>query len=183
MLLLTCSRFSRSGCLTFAALALRSAASSAILRVNASASTARFSARWKRDVAISSIVRVILRMLRIALRRLTIARVLAMLFGLHQNARVQADFILLEEREAGLAAQTDRLARLQVGERVGGNRHLDAHLAVSLQAGVTEAVLRLALVLHFAGDDQLLVLVLGGGGLGVLDELRGQVGGGDGHQV
>src|SRR5262249_15504513 len=61
----------------FIALALKSAASSAILRVYASASTARSSAFLKRAVAISSIVRVILRMFRIALRRLTRARVLA----------------------------------------------------------------------------------------------------------
>src|ERR1700677_1484596 len=60
------------------ALALKSAASSAILRVKASASVARSKAFLKRAVAISSMVRVILRMLRIALRRLTIARVLAM---------------------------------------------------------------------------------------------------------
>ena len=67
-----------AGASTLAALALRSAASSAILRVYASASVARSSAFLKRAVAISSIVRVILRMLRIALRRLTRARVLAM---------------------------------------------------------------------------------------------------------
>ena len=56
----------------------RSATSSAILRVNASASVARFSAFRNRLVAISSIVRVILRMFSTALRRLTIARALAM---------------------------------------------------------------------------------------------------------
>ncbi len=62
-----------------AADALRSAANSTILRVYASASVARSIAFLKRAVAISSIVRVILRMLRIALRRLTRTRVLAML--------------------------------------------------------------------------------------------------------
>ena len=46
--------------------------------MNASASVARFSAFLNRLVAISSIVRVILRMLSTALRRLTIARALAM---------------------------------------------------------------------------------------------------------
>src|SRR5438128_96606 len=77
-LFLICSRFSRSGCVTLTALALRSAASSAILRVYASASTARSRAFLNRAVAISSIVRVILRMLRIARRRCTNARVFAM---------------------------------------------------------------------------------------------------------
>ena len=64
--------------MTFLALELRSAASSAILAVNAAASVARSSAFLKRAVAISSIVRVILRMLRTALRRLTRVFVLAM---------------------------------------------------------------------------------------------------------
>src|SRR4051812_10976092 len=76
-LFFTVSRFSSSGCLTLVALALRSAASSVILRVKASACTARSKAFLNRAVAISSIVRVILRMLRIALRRLTKARVFA----------------------------------------------------------------------------------------------------------
>ena len=58
--------------------AARSAASSAILRVKASASMARSIAFLKRAVAINSIVRVILRMFRIALRRVTRTRVLAM---------------------------------------------------------------------------------------------------------
>src|SRR5262249_10154639 len=49
-----------------------------ILRVKASASRARLRARWNFEVAISSMVRVILRMFWIALRRLTRARVLAM---------------------------------------------------------------------------------------------------------
>src|SRR5439155_14251693 len=78
----TSSRLVSSGCVTLAALALRSAANSAILRVYASASTARSSAFLKRAVAISSIVRVILRMLRIARRRCTSARVFAMSCGL-----------------------------------------------------------------------------------------------------
>ena len=77
ILFLICSRFSSSGCETLVTVALRSAASSTILRVYASASVARSIAFLKRAVAISSIVRVILRMLRIALRRLTIARVFA----------------------------------------------------------------------------------------------------------
>ncbi len=64
--------------MTFLALVLRSAANSAILAVNAAASVARSSAFLKRAVAISSIVRVILRMLRTALRRPTSARGLAM---------------------------------------------------------------------------------------------------------
>ena len=55
----------------------RSATSSAILRVYASASVARSSAFVNRAVAISSIVRVILRMFWTDLRRLTIARALA----------------------------------------------------------------------------------------------------------
>ena len=63
--------------MTSSAVAPRSATSSAILRVYASASVARSSAFLNRAVAISSIVRVILRMFRIALRRLTIARALA----------------------------------------------------------------------------------------------------------
>ena len=70
-------RVTSRGCETSPAFLLRSAVISAILRVNASASVARLSAFWKRDVAISSIVRVILRMLRIALRRWTSSRVLA----------------------------------------------------------------------------------------------------------
>src|SRR5437588_360658 len=70
----------------FVALALRSAASSAILIVYASASRARSSAFLKRAVAISSIVRVILRMFWIARRRCTRARVLAM------NAYLQVQF-------------------------------------------------------------------------------------------
>src|SRR5579884_1366964 len=76
-LLRIASRFCSSGCVTFLAVALRSAASSAILAVYAAASVARSSAFLKRAVAISSIVRVILRMLRTALRRLTRARALA----------------------------------------------------------------------------------------------------------
>src|SRR5256885_11125287 len=76
-LFLISSRFSSSGWVMFVAVALRSAASSAILIVYAAASVARSSAFLKRAVAISSIVRVILRMLRIALRRVTRARVLA----------------------------------------------------------------------------------------------------------
>src|SRR5262249_4551130 len=74
----TGSRFSNRGCLMSLALALRSAANSAILRVYASASWARLRAFWNREVAINSIVRVILWMFWIALRRLTRARVLAM---------------------------------------------------------------------------------------------------------
>ena len=67
----------RSGWLTSCELSPKSATSSAILRVKASASVARLSALRKRLVAISSIVRVILRMFSTALRRLTIARALA----------------------------------------------------------------------------------------------------------
>src|SRR6478752_4310654 len=63
----------------FVALADKSAANSAILRVYASASLARSKAFLKRAVAINSIVRVILRMLRIALRRFTITREFAMM--------------------------------------------------------------------------------------------------------
>src|SRR5262249_51612876 len=66
-----------SECCRSAALAVRSAASSAILRVNASASVARSIAFLKRAVAINSMVRVILRMFWIARRRLTSCRVLA----------------------------------------------------------------------------------------------------------
>ena len=59
------------------ALALRSVANSAILRVYASASVARSMAFLNRAVAINSIVRVILRMLCTALRCLTRTRVFA----------------------------------------------------------------------------------------------------------
>src|SRR4051812_37419137 len=74
---LTSDRTSSSGCVTSAAVAPRSATNSAILRVYASASVARSSAFLNRAVAISSIVRVILRMFCTDLRRLTIARALA----------------------------------------------------------------------------------------------------------
>src|SRR5437868_1652810 len=77
-LFLTCSRAFRRGCARSAALALNSVANSAILRVKASLPMARSMAFLKRAVAISSIVRVILRILRTALRRLTRARGLAM---------------------------------------------------------------------------------------------------------
>ncbi len=74
---MTGSRTSSSGCETSSAVAPRSATSSAIFRVYASASVARSSAFLNRAVAISSIVRVILRMFCTDLRRLTIARALA----------------------------------------------------------------------------------------------------------
>ena len=74
---MTGSRRTSSGCATSCEVSPRSATSSAILRVNASASVARFSALRNRLVAISSIVRVILRMFWIDLRRLMIARALA----------------------------------------------------------------------------------------------------------
>src|SRR5262245_15990434 len=77
---LTVSRISSRGCLTSVAEALRSAVSSATLRVNAAASDARSIAFLNRLVAISSIVRVILRMLVTALRRCTSSRVFAMFF-------------------------------------------------------------------------------------------------------
>src|SRR5688572_12659883 len=70
-------RLTSSGWETSPAFFERSAASSAILRVYASASVARLRARWNRDVAISSIVFVILRMFRTALRRFTRTRRLA----------------------------------------------------------------------------------------------------------
>src|SRR5437763_713140 len=76
-LFLTSSRGFSSGCARSAALALSSVANSAILRVNASLPVARSIAFLKRAVAISSIVRVILRMLRTALRRFTRTFVLA----------------------------------------------------------------------------------------------------------
>ena len=60
---------------------LRSAASSAILRVYASASVAPSSAFLNRAVAISSIVFVILRMFRTALRRFTSTRRFAIAVG------------------------------------------------------------------------------------------------------
>src|SRR5438128_6686933 len=95
-LFLTSCRVSSSGCLILVALALRSAANSAILRVYASASVARSMAFLKRAVAISSIVRVILRMLRTALRRLTRTRVFAMLFQFYYGPHAQPDFVVLE---------------------------------------------------------------------------------------
>src|SRR5262245_2508367 len=67
-------RVTSSGWRASPAFFARSAASSAILRVYASASVARLRARWNRDVAISSIVLVIFRMFRTALRRFTRAR-------------------------------------------------------------------------------------------------------------
>src|SRR5205823_8359962 len=67
-------RVASSGWLTSPAFWLRSAANSAILRVYASASVARSSAFLNRAVAISSIVLVIFRMFRTALRRFTSAR-------------------------------------------------------------------------------------------------------------
>src|SRR5262245_34772295 len=70
-------RATSKGCDTSPAFFARSAASSEILRVNASASVARSSAFLKRAVAMSSIVRVIFRMFRTALRRFTRARRLA----------------------------------------------------------------------------------------------------------
>src|ERR1700712_5341773 len=73
----TGSRTSRSGCETSSVVVPRLATISAILRVYASASVARSSAFLNRAVAISSIVRVILRMFCTDLRRLTIARALA----------------------------------------------------------------------------------------------------------
>ena len=75
---MTGSRRTSSGCVTSSDVAPRSATSSAIFRVYASASVARSSAFLNRAVAISSIVRVILRMFCTDLRRLTIARALAM---------------------------------------------------------------------------------------------------------
>src|SRR5689334_16259208 len=78
-LFLTVSRGCKSGCETFLTVLLISLASSAILLVKAAASVARSSAFLKRAVAINSIVRVILRMLRTALRRPTSARALAMM--------------------------------------------------------------------------------------------------------
>src|SRR5262249_8883771 len=67
----------------------RSATISAIFLVYASASVARSSAFLNRAVAISSIVRVILRMFCTDLRRLTIARALAI--GLSRRATVVED--------------------------------------------------------------------------------------------
>ena len=83
----------------------RSATSSAILRVNASASVARFSALRNRLVAISSIVRVILRMFSTALRRLMIARALAIEAGPALDSDDMSD-------------STDRLALALRGRRV-----------------------------------------------------------------
>src|SRR5207302_3954687 len=71
-------RVASSGWLTSPAFLLRSAASSAILRVYASASVARSSAFLNRAVAISSIVLVIFRMFRTAFRRFARTRVLGM---------------------------------------------------------------------------------------------------------
>ncbi len=68
------------GCSAEAPEALKSLTSSATFLVKASAWMARSIALRNRAVAISSIVRVILRMLRTAFRRLTMARVLAMVY-------------------------------------------------------------------------------------------------------
>ena len=66
-----------SGCSTSPTLLASSATSSLTLRVKGLVLTARLSAFWNLAVAIICIVLVILRMLRTALRRLTIARALA----------------------------------------------------------------------------------------------------------
>src|SRR5947208_2766102 len=103
----TSSRAWSSGWVTLVTVALSSAASSAILRVKGAASVARSSAFLKRAVAISSMVRVILRMLRTALRRLTRVRVLAMLLDLHDGPFMEADFVVFVQWRARFAAQAD----------------------------------------------------------------------------